>query len=75
MLFKLLGISKMDFTSQSGERIEGHKLYTGRQDENVTGLKTEAFFVRKEVKLPDMKLNDDVNIYFNSKGKVEAVVK
>ena len=75
MLVKLLGISRVDFKSQSGDHIEGHKLYTCFEDENVKGFKTDAFFVRKEIALPDVKLNDEVNIYFNSKGKVEAVTK
>ncbi len=65
----------MDFTSSKGDRVEGHKLYVCYPEENVTGVKTEEVFVKKNIKLPDVKINDDINIYFNSKGKVESVVK
>lgn len=75
MVAKLVGVGKVDFTSQSGDHIEGNKLYVCYQDDNVTGFKTDEFFVKKEIKLPDVKINDEVNIYFNSKGKVEAVIK
>ena len=35
----------------------------------------EKFFLRPEIKLPDCKLNDALDISFNMKGKVEAIYK
>ena len=75
MLAKLIGISEINFTSNDGKQIEGHKIFVCHKDDNVTGLKTDSFFVRNDIKLSDVKINDEVNIYFNSKGKIEAVVK
>ena len=45
------------------------------QDPNVDGMKVEKVFVKPEIKLPDCKINDTIDISFNMRGKVEAVNK
>ena len=41
--------------------------------ENVEGLRAEKFFIKPEIKLPECKINDTIDITFNMKGKVEMV--
>ena len=70
----LLGLSKIDFTNGSGERIHGTKLYICYQEQSVTGFKTDAVFVKPEIKLPeDIKLNCKVGISCNLKGKIQSI--
>lgn len=76
MIAKLLGMAELDFTSGNGEKIQGCNLFVSYQDENVVGEKTDKFYVKKEIKMPEqIKIGDELNIFFNSKGKVEAILK
>ena len=76
MFIKVIGIQLLDFASPSGDHIEGTNIFGGFKDEAVDGLRTEKFFVKKEVELPkELKIGDTVNIFFNHKGKVEAISK
>lgn len=76
MRAKLLGIQVVDFLNGSGEKISGWNIFTGFEDANVQGLRTEKFFLKKGISLPeDVKLNDDIEISFNYKGKVEKIQK
>lgn len=72
---KLLGIQNLKFTNTNGEIINGTNIYCAFADENVEGFKTERFFIKPEIKMPDCKLNDIINISFNMKGKVEKLMK
>lgn len=76
MEVKLLGVQKIHFTNNSGEEINGLKIFGSYQDENVEGVRTADFFLKNGINLPkDTKLNDTLNISFNMKGKVESVSK
>lgn len=76
MKARLIGVQKIHFTNNSGEEIDGLKIYAGFQDENVDGLRTADFFLKNGIALPkDTKLNDTIEISFNMKGKVESVSK
>lgn len=69
MQAKLVGIQHINFTN-NGETINGTNIFCAFKGENVEGLRTEKFFLRPEIKLPDCKLNDNIEISFNMKGKV-----
>ncbi len=75
MQIKLMGFQKVNFTNNIGQTITGINIYGAFKDENVEGLKTEKFFIRDGIKMPECKLNDTLEISFNMKGKVEAIHK
>ena len=75
MVFTLLGIQSVDFTNNAGERIKGINIFCAYEDENVNGYRTDKFFIKPEIKLPELKLKDQICLNFNMKGKVESVTK
>ena len=75
MVAKLLGIQPVNFTNNRNETINGTNIFCAFKDENVEGLRTEKFFLKDGIKLPECKLNDAIDISFNMKGKVEMIHK
>lgn len=75
MQVKLVGVQHVNFTNNSGETINGTNIFCAFKDENVEGLRTEKFFLKDGIKLPDCKINDTIEISFNMKGKVEMLYK
>lgn len=75
MQVKLVGVQSISFTNNSGEIINGTNIFCAFKDENVEGLRTEKFFLKDGIKLPDCKINDTIEVSFNMKGKVEALKK
>lgn len=75
MQVKLVGVQYVNFTNNSGETINGTNILCAFKDENVEGLRTEKFFLKDGIKLPDCKINDTLEISFSLKGKVEMLYK
>lgn len=75
MQIQLLGVQPVNFTNNNGETISGTNIFCAFQDEKVKGVRTEKFFIKPDVKLPECKINDTIEISFNMKGKVEALQK
>lgn len=75
MTVKLLGVQAVNFTNNNGEAISGTNIFCAFKDENVDGLRTEKFFLKPEIKLPECKLNDTLDISFNMRGRIEAIYK
>lgn len=76
MKAKLVGVQGIHFTNNSGEEVNGTKIYCAFQDENVEGLRTADFFLKDGITLPkDTKLNDAIDISFNMKGKSHSMVQ
>ena len=76
MQVKLLGYSKVDFTSDRGDRIEGSNLYISFNENHVVGQKCDRVYVKAGIELPEqLKIGDTLNLFFNNKGKVEAISK
>lgn len=76
MQVKLVGVQLINFTNNNGEPINGTNIFCAFKDENVEeGLRTEKFFLKEGIKLPECKLNDTLDFSLNMKGKVEAVYK
>lgn len=69
----VLGFSELNFRSGNGDLIQGTQLFYAFPDENTVGHKADKVFVKKNIQLPDMKPNDTINLFFDRKGKVEAV--
>jgi len=75
MKAKLLGTRQLDFTSKDGNHIKGINLYIAFPEDGVTGHATDKIFIKPDISLPTgIKVNSDIQIFFNRKGKVEAVV-
>jgi hypothetical protein len=76
MQAQLVGVQRIDFTNNNGEKINGTNLFVAFVDENVEGLRTEKFFLKEGIALPkDTKLNDKIELSFNHKGKIEMINK
>lgn len=76
MQVKLVGVMPVDFTNANGERISGTNLFIAFKDENVQGMRTEKFFVKEKIALPEQtKINDILDISFNHKGRIESITK
>jgi len=76
MQAQLVGVQAINFTNGNGEKISGTNLFVAFRDENVEGLRTEKFFLKEGIALPeDTKLNDKIELSFNHKGKIEKVFK
>ena len=74
MKVKLFGIQDVNFISATGGTISGTNIFVGFADENVEGLKTERFFIKNSIPLPDnVKINGTLELSFNHKGKIEAI--
>ena len=76
MQAKLLGFMGVDFTNKDGEQIVGMNIFAAFKDENVHGLRTEKFFLKEGISLPEqVKINDTLERSFNYKGKIESITK
>lgn len=76
MQAKLLGFMGVDFTNKDGEQIVGMNIFAAFKDENVHGLRTEKFFLKEGISLPEqVKIYDTLEISFNYKGKIESITK
>lgn len=75
MKVKLVGIQHVNFTNNNNETVNGVNIFCAFEDQNVDGLRTEKFFIKPEIKLPDCKINDTLEIAFNMRGKVEMLKK
>lgn len=75
MQVKLVGVQHVNFTNNNGETINGTNIFCAFKDENVEGLRTEKFFLKESIKLPECRINDTLELSFNMKGKVEMLYK
>ena len=76
MQAKLLGFMGVDFTNKDGEQIVGMNIFAAFKDENVHGLRTEKFFLKEGISLPEqVKINDTLELSFHYKGKIESITK
>ena len=74
MIVQVLGVSAVNFTNGNGDVIKGTNIYAAFPDENCQGMKTEKFYLKDGIELPDgFKLNSKINLFFNMTGKVEAI--
>lgn len=75
MIVKLLGFTPVSFKTSDGKQIEGTTISVGVPDEHTTGMRAERFFVKKEIAVPQVKIGENINVFFNQKGKVESITK
>lgn len=71
---KVVGFRKVDFRAENGSQISGTRLYCTFEDEKVSGVGTEAFFV-SDAKLDFVPaVGDEIQVIYNKYGKVDRVV-
>ena len=72
MRAKVLGTQNVSFLNSSGTEIKGVNAFVAFKDENVTGLRTEKFFIKESIPF-SAHVEDTVEINFNFKGKIEGI--
>jgi len=69
MLAKLVGFSKLDFTSNDGSPVKGTNLFVNMPDPDVEGLVATKLFIKDGFSLPNLVVGMDLEVDFNHKGK------
>lgn len=69
----LIGYTRLDFQSGSGQQIKGYTLYISYPQDNVIGERTDKVFVREEIAIPKVKIGDTLNLSFDVRGKLESI--
>ena len=76
MQMKIIGLADVKFKNVVGEIIQGTTLYTAYQSKQVKeGMKTDKVFIPTEIELPELKAGDQVEMFFNNRGRAEYVEK
>lgn len=76
MKARLMGLQIINFTNGDGEAINGKNIFVAFKDDNVEGYRTDKFFLKESIVLPkDLKLNEEVELAFNHRGKIESISK
>lgn len=73
MKAKLVGVQGIHFTNNSGEEVNGTKIYCAFQDENVEGLRTADFFLKDGITLFCVYDNYACYISCNMCNRVDSV--
>lgn len=76
MKVTLMGKKAIDFTAADGRAIKGSNIYVAFPEDKTEGLMTEKHFIHAD-KVDDKVLvvGTDIDLVFNSRGKIEAVLK
>lgn len=78
MRVKIVGISKIDYTNKAGRHVNGVNLHGLFENNKTVGFATDKFYLSADFpNLDKVKINSNVDIYFNQYGKVDflAVVE
>jgi hypothetical protein len=73
MRTKILGISKLNFVTNDGKTVTGTNLFIAFPDANVEGMRVDRVFVNQNISIPEIHPGVEADIFFNMRGKVEAV--
>ncbi len=70
-----MGEMPVNFNDNNGNLITGVNLFLAFKDPQVKGYRTEKFFVKSDIKVPEVKVNETLIVNFNFKGKIESIDK
>ena len=71
---KVVGIEKVDYVSKkTGKAVKGIKLHMLDKSDNVMGYVASQEFLSEKVEC-DVKINDEVQLFYNKFGQVSSVV-
>lgn len=72
MRIKVVGITKIDYTNKAGRHVCGVNLHGLYEDNKTVGFATDKFYLSADFpNLDKVKINNNVDIYFNQYGKVD----
>lgn len=79
MLFRILGIEKVDYTSRrTGRQVRGTNLHcqiphSDREPINLQGERVERLYVKEDIDCSALSVGDDIEVFYNRYGNVDAV--
>lgn len=78
-MYRIVGIESVNYVSKkTGRSVVGSRLYLMTDDvkQNLVGHSTTEIFVSAQIQgIPVLSVNDDVKIFFNQFGSVQAIEK
>ena len=75
MKIKVVGIQKIDYTNKAGRHVSGVNLHAMYADNRTDGYAVDKFYLASDFpNLDQVKVNTDVDVYFNQYGKVDFLV-
>lgn len=75
MKVKVVGIQKIDYTNKAGRHVSGVNLHAMYTDNRTDGYAVDKFYLASDFpNLDQVKVNADVDVYFNQYGKVDFLV-
>lgn len=76
MLMSVIGVRKLNFTTQDGKNIKGRSVFVGYEADGVDGLMTEKIFL-SDVHFGDVDIitGTDYDFAFDHRGRVGSVTK
>ena len=75
MKVKVVGIQKIDYTNKVGRHVTGVNLHAMYTDNRTDGYSVDKFYLASDFpNLNLVKVNSDVDVYFNQYGKVDFLV-
>lgn len=73
-MLEVVGFARSHFKPQdSGNEITGWNIYTQSEDDNVTGVRTERFYLNDGKCDYVPALGDCIRVLYNRYGKVDAI--
>lgn len=73
MKAKLLGMRKLDFSSNDGTQVQGIQAYIAFPEEGVEGVMTDKLFLRDGFAFPACEPGATLEVTYNRKGRPECI--
>lgn len=71
MLYKVVGVSPVNFTGRDGRQVIGHNIYVTYERNNTQGLVAERIFLGSRLEVVP-NVGDEIRLYYNRYGSVES---
>lgn len=74
MKVKVVGLKDVNFVdSSSGKNITGTTIFVLKEEKHTVGLESGKYFIKSSINIDGLKVNDNVDLLFNERGKVESL--
>jgi len=75
MKIKVVGIQNIDYINKAGRHVSGVNIHAMYTDNRTEGYAVDKFYLPADFpNLENVKINSDVDVYFNQYGKVDFLV-
>lgn len=75
-MYKIVGLRDVNFTDQkSGAQIVGKTIYCTHKVDGVIGEEGKKYFVKSGIKMTDISIGSQVDIFFDDRGKITSIIK